>query len=245
MNELRLLNSSLAETGNPNPYVVPAGYFDGFAEQVMKRIKNNSEVSDESESLSPLLSGISKQMPYSAPAGYFEGLEEKLMQAVRESADYQSAKEELESISPLLSQVSKQNPYSVPSGYFDSLNKNQQEAKVVSITSRKWFRYAAAAVVIGIISTVAIFFIAGNNIKPVGEQTAWEKVEKKIEDLSFEEIKDFVEFSDAGLNGSETAGLQPVKKDEIRELLQDVSDSELKEFLDQTSDGLDDISLLN
>ncbi len=54
-----------------------------------------------------------------------------------------------------------------------------------------------------------------------------------------------MEFNNAGLSTSETAGLEPVKKEELRELLKDVSDSELQKFLEQTSGGLEDISLLN
>jgi len=254
LNELVLLNSKLGEISPENIYTVPPEYFEDFAEIMLNRIRvmDSSEVVEEINYLSPVLAGISKNLPYKAPDKYFEDLEEKLMQAIREKADYlyeesfgQSAQEELETISPLLSSISKQNPYSVPDEYFDSINEKKPAVKIVSITSRKWFRYAAAAVVTGIVATVALFFITGKNVKPVGEEKAWAKIEKKVEKLSDEEIKDFVEFNDAGLNTSETAGLQPVMKDELKELLKDVSDRELKDFLEQSSDGLDDISLLN
>jgi hypothetical protein len=238
LNELSLLNSSLTSLAPENVYKVPAGYFEAFAEKMLELVKTvPAEDSNH-------LTGISKELPYSVPQNYFEGLEERLMQVVRERADYQTVQEELESISPLLSSLPKQNPYVVPQGYFDSIGERNAPVKIISITHRKWFRYAAAAVVIGIVTLGAIFFINGK-AKPVGEDKAWAKVEKKVEKFSDEEIKDFIEFNDAGLSTSETAGLEPVKKEELRELLKDVSDSELKEFLEQTSDGLDDISLLN
>jgi hypothetical protein len=238
LNELSLLNSSLASLTPENVYKVPTGYFEAFAEKMLELVRN-VPVED-----SNLLAGISKEVPYTVPQNYFHGLEDRLMQIVRERADYQTAQEELEFISPLLSSIPKQNPYAIPQGYFDSIGERKVPVKVISITHRKWFRYAAAAVVIGIVTFGAIFFINGK-AKPVGEDKAWAKIEKKVEKFSFDEIKDFVEFNDAGLNASETAGLEPVKKEEVRELLKDVSDRELMEFLQQTSDELDDISILN
>lgn len=241
LNELNLLNSSLAGITPENIYEVPTGYFEGIAEKMLNRVKNvNTGLENESN----FLTGISKELPYMVPQNYFEGLEEKLMRAIREKADYQTVQEELESISPLLSRLPKQNPYAIPDNYFDSISKRNGPVKVISITHRKWFRYAAAAVVFGIISLGAFFFINGKAI-PVGEEKAWAKVEKKVEKLSDEEIIEFVEFSDAGLNTSETAGLHPVKNEEINDLLKDVTDSELKDFLEKTSDGLGEFSLLN
>ncbi len=238
LNELSLLNSSLASLTPQNIYEIPSGYFEGFAEKMLELVKIVS--AEESN----YLAGISKELPYNVPQNYFDGLEERLMQVVREKADYQTAKEELQSLSSLLSSLPKQNPYSVPAGYFDSIGERKVPVKVISITHRKWFRYAAAAIVIGIVTFGAIFFINGK-AKPVGEDKAWAKVEKKVEKLSDEEIKEFVEFNNAGLSTSETAGLEPVKKEELRDLLKDVSDSELQKFLEQTSGGLEDISLLN
>ena len=63
--------------------------------------------------------------------------------------------------------------------------------------------------------------------------------------MSDKEITDFVEFNDAGLTATENAGLLPVKKEEVRELLRDVSDNELKDFLEHTSDDTQDMLMLN
>jgi hypothetical protein len=156
LQELIGLESTLANIAPQNIYGVPDGYFEGLANQVLNRIKameaNNS--SEELAFLSPMLNNISRQMPFCVPAGYFEGLENKLIQLIHENSDsfQQTAKEELEVLSPLLSGISKQMPYSVPLGYFENLSADRQtntrsETKVVSITHRKWFRYAAAAMV--------------------------------------------------------------------------------------------------
>ena len=250
LQELNEIGSTLLNVTPQNIYQIPDGYFEGLAEQVLNRIKaiEVTNAKDELRYLSPVVHSIPKEIPYSVPAGYFNGLEERLMNIVRESEDYQTAKEELESISPLLSGLNKKMPYSVPQGYFETLTaeiNTKPETKIVSITHRKWFRYAAAAVVVGIVAMGAFFYINRKTISPVDENKAWAKIEKKVETLSDKEIKDFVESTDAGLNANETADLQPVKKEEIKDLLKDVSDNDLKKFLEQTSDGGDDILSLN
>ena len=245
--ELSLLNSTLTQANPENVYKVPVGYFEGLADKIMSRIKalNSSDISTELNDLFPELNAISGKSTYTVPAGYFDELEEKIMQHVRESSDYQSPQEELNTISPFLSGLKKQNPYTVPSGYFEKISKKKTAVKVISITSQKWFRYAAAAVVIVTISSVAIFYINKNATGPSNENNAWAKIEKQVKNMSDEEIKDFVEFNDAGLTSIENTGLLPVKKEEVRELLNDVSDNELKNFLEQTSDGVHDILMLN
>ncbi|MEJ0102929.1 MAG: hypothetical protein WDO19_10375 [Bacteroidota bacterium] len=68
----------------------------------------------------------------------------------------------------MLNSIGKQNPYSVPDGYFENFGKdvnlksdNKPVAKTVLMVNRKWFRFAAAAVVIGFIAItgVSLFFI--------------------------------------------------------------------------------------
>ena len=247
LNELSLLNSTLTQANPENVYKVPVGYFDGLAENIMSRIKtfNSSNISTELNDLYPELSTISGMSTYTVPAGYFDGLEEKIMQHVRESSDYLSPQEELNTISPFLGGLKKQNPFTVPSGYFEKVSKKKPAVKVLSITSQRWFRYAAAAIVIVTISTAAIFYNIKKTIGPANENNAWAKIEKQVKNMSDKEINDFVEFNDAGLTSIENTGLLPVKKEELKELLSDVSDNELKNFLEQTSDGVHDILMLN
>lgn len=71
------------------PYAVPNGFFEGFAESLMNRIRmgetglsesdggqQNAEVSPliEIAEISPLLAGLKKKNTYQVPVGYFEGL---------------------------------------------------------------------------------------------------------------------------------------------------------------------------
>ena len=175
---------------------------------------------------------FSKTAPYSVPAGYFEGLEKKLDEIIFAGKD-QTVTEELESLSPMLSGLKNKPTYTVPEGYFRQLERTKDDAvpaaKVVSITSRKWFRYAAAAIVIGVVATIGFNLInKGETIDPSDKSLAW--VKKNMKKVSTDDINEFVELAN-------TASADIVKtdtKDEISNLLKDVSDKEIQDFLNDT-----------
>ena len=237
LQELNELKSSLAGIAPQNIYTVPIGYFDGLAEKVVTRIKamEAANAAEELSHLSPLLSNISKQMPYTVPAGYFEKLEEKLMQTVRESSDYQTAKEELETLSPLLSGLKKQMPYSVPQGYFENLAETaskesiKPETKVISISSRKWFRFAAAAVITGVVTMAAFIFLKKDKVDASTNSYSW--VKKNTKKLSTENIATFVDLTEEEnlVVSTDTKAPQDVK-----ELIKDVPDNEIQSLLNDT-----------
>ena len=136
------------------------------------------------------------------PEGYFDTLEKKLGQTITGDKD-QTATEELESISPLLSGLKKKTTYTVPAGYFENLQpaiakENPiRETKVISITSRKWFRYAAAALVIGFVATIGVLLLnKSNGIDPTDKSFAW--VQKNMKKVSTDDINEFVELANAG-----------------------------------------------
>lgn len=243
LQELRELNSNLANVDLQNIYSVPVGYFDGLTSQVLNRIKALEAATpvEELSFLSPMLTNVSKQLPYSVPPGYFEELAEKAMQSVHESNDYQTAKEELETLSPLLSGLPKQMPYAVPQGYFETLSgninteKNKPVTKVVSITSHKWLRYAAAAVITGVITLGGFLYVNSlNHFDPVEQPYAW--VKKSIQKINKNDIDAFVKLADVQLPNQTVVLSTPVKPDEIKELMKDVSDKEIQDFLNETPD---------
>ncbi|HUR65161.1 MAG TPA: hypothetical protein VMZ03_02320 [Chitinophagaceae bacterium] len=259
LQELNELGSQLANSSPENSYAVPAGYFDGLIGQVMNRIKASEAANpaDELALLSPVLSNLSKQLPYSVPAGYFEGLSERMLQLVRESSDHlhkesfaRTVNEETDAISPLLAGLKKEMPFTVPQGYFENLATNaatketKQEAKIISLTSRKWFRYAAAAVVAGIIFMTGLLLINTNKEKESGAKTL-AKVSRDVKKLSETQKDDLLDFLDAGMNGTETVEVNTTDKTkEIQQLLQDVSEEELKSFQQQTED-IEDVLMTN
>lgn len=245
LQELNDLNSSLANRAPQNPYSVPVDYFNGLAEQVLNRIRAMEAINakDEISFLSPLLSSVSRETPYDVPSDYFKDLEESLMITVRESNDYQTVKEELATLSPLLSGLKKEMPYNVPQSYFESLGAEpvKQETKIISITHRRWFRYAVAAVFTGII-VLSGFILTGN--KKESDEKIFAQVKKDVIKMDETQKDNLIDFIDAGMNGKETAEVNTDKSKEIKDLLQDISDEELKDFQEQTED-LQDVLMTN
>jgi hypothetical protein len=235
--ELSDLGSSLASAVPQNVYSVPEKYFEDFAAQVLGLVKANE-----------YLASLPKEIPYQVPVGYFDGLEERMMEVIRNHPDYQTGKEELESISPLLSSLNKRPVYSVPQGYFENfkvaVEQEKTKTKVVSMASRKWLRYAAAAVVTGVI-VMAGFMIYNNNHKDAAGKTLakFESEVKKIDDIK--KTESLIDFMDAGLNEKELASNnKTIKTDDVQQLLQDVSIDELKDFNEQSKD-IEDVMMTN
>lgn len=233
LNELQDLGSTIAKISPQNLYEVPDGYFEGLANQILNRIKalEASTPNEELEFLSPVLSSILKVNPFTVPDSYFENLSERLMQGIRKHADYQTSDEEISSLSPLLSSISKKSPYSVPAGYFDNLNtvvENKKEAKVISITSRKWHRVAVAAVIVAVVAIGGLLFINPKQIDPNKNPQAW--VKKNVnKNVSQEQLADFVALTKGNENNNNLS--DNIKTDEIKELMIGVSEKEIQEFL--------------
>jgi hypothetical protein len=252
LNELNELNSSLVNHTPQNAYNVPEGYFEMLEALIMRRIKalDASSAAEELSHLSPLLSSASKQMPYQLPAGYFEKLEEQLLEQIINPIGYKNASEEIASISPLLSSLQKKETYTAPDDYFkkavETMPAKKETAKVVSLGYRKWFRYAAAAVVVGIIATASVFIFKN---KTSSEEKAVAKLKTELHKMDDSALNELNEFIDAGLNSKETVQSDAtVKKDEVKELLKDVSDTDLEAFMKDVEDAVpenDDEILLN
>ena len=241
MNELADLGSDLKDHSPQNIYAVPAGYFEGLADQILNRIKAlaASNAKDELKYLSPLLSDISKKMPYAVPAGFFQNLNEDVLKNISEHEDYQTSKEEIGGLSPLLSSLKNKNPYSVPSGYFEALESKvvrrpadsfgeKKETKVISITRRRWYRLAVAAVVIGIVAIGGLLFIKPQ-VDPVDNPQAW--IEKNVKKVNKDKIDEFVSLANDDNNERVDAQSEAAKKAEIKELMKDVPEKEIEAFL--------------
>ncbi|MCX6318340.1 MAG: hypothetical protein NTW29_13705 [Bacteroidetes bacterium] len=235
--ELKQLSVLLAGLPKQMPYQVPQGYFENLAEQVMRRIKamDAANAADELSTLSPLLAGLSKKMPFSVPSGYFENHESD------DTVSIQAA-EELATLSPFLSGMSKEMPYQVPQGYFDHLaesisipTERKEKTKVVSLVSRNWFRYAAAAVVVGIITTIVFVTMGSDTPKASQSMAIFEKnLNKEIKKMSEQELNDFLQNNATGPVGTETVKVG--SQDEIKDYLKDVSEAEMKTFIEETAD---------
>ena len=229
LEELNELNSSLTTDNQQAVYTVPNGYFDQLADSVLARIKALEAMTAQEEinHLSPLLAGASKQMPYSLPENYFTELD---ITAATQS--YTSAKDELENLSPLLGGLKKEMPYSVPAGYFENVQVPQQEkAKVISLTSRKWFRYAAAAVVTGIIATTV--FVVNRNNNPEQKMARIENTATKaIEKTSEDELNDFIQYSTT----EQVVIAKTNPSEDVKDMLKGIPAEDLQAFLNEVGD---------
>lgn len=245
LQELSELNSILGANMGQLPYLVPASYFDNLAENVLARIKAMEAATAREEllHLSPLLAGLSKELPYSVPPGYFEKM------AV--PANTQTAAEELSSLSPLLSGLKKETPYSVPEGYFENLSSSpysvtiKPQAKVISITSRRWFRLAAAAVVTGVI-VMAGFIIKNGKVDPAENSYAW--VKKNTKKVSTEKIDEFVTLAEEENLATESVVVTTgIKAQDVKDLIKDVPENEIQSLLNDTQllDNTDEVEMVN
>ena len=235
--ELAELNSHLAGTGREQVYAVPAGYFEGLAELVLKRIKalEAANASDEIATLSPVLKALKGVNPYEVPAGYFDSLESSSI-----SDGQISSIEEIAQLSPLLNSIERTGPYAVPAGYFENLRPHSK-GKVVSMFQARWFRMAAAAMITGIFVLTGFYIFNGRTL----DKAPMAKFSRDVKKMDDAQKDDLIDFIDAGLTGKEQAkNNADIKTNEIRDLLHDIPESELKDFQQQTED-INDVLMTN
>ena len=237
--ELTELNSSLAFSKLPEVYSVPEGYFENFAQSVLQKIEqNNVSASEELETLSPLLAGLSRQMPYTVPQGYFSEISSQIPGITSE-----------EVLPEILVKVGKSMPYAVPADYFESLPSKilakitpvKQSAKVISFGTPRWMRYAAAAMMAGVITISSIFFFRSKNTDPSVHSEEW--VAKKLKNVSNQELEEFINTAD--ISDAVLAQTPSKNKTEVRTLLNDVPDSELEKFLNDIPMTTEDQEAIN
>lgn len=232
--EWQSLNTSL-EPNVLHPYTVPEGYFEGLAGQVLRRIRamEIADSGEEMEILSPYLSKISRKTPFEVPVGYFENLDLSFVTV--------DAEKELEVLSPLLSRMEKKMPFEVPAGYFDTLQSPvQNPVSKTRIVPLRWVRFAAAAIVTGMI-VLAAFYLRGDK-EPGMKVLA--KVTRDVQKMNELQKDDLLDFIDAGLSGDESVQVNSVTRTEINTLIQGVSEEELKDFEEQTED-IQDVLMTN
>jgi hypothetical protein len=240
LNELADLGNILKDHSPQNTYAVPVGYFEGLAGQILNRIKalEATDAKEELVYLSPFLSKVSKEMPYAIPAGYFHDLSETLLQQISEHTNHlqtesfgQTSEEEIEALSPLLGSLKNKNTYSVPGGYFENLETGikKEETKVISITRRRWYRLAAAAVFVGVIVIGGLLFFNQRQPNVIKDPKGWcyQNVTKKVSTAKLDEFVKLAEDETTNVAEENDA----TKKAEIKELMKDVSDKEIQDFL--------------
>lgn len=168
--------------------------------------------------------------------------------------------EESENLSPLMNSLKMHNVYAVPAGYFENLSvvilnkaKAMQPAKLVSMSvGKKMLRYAAAAVVTGIVITAGILFMnrQSSAIIPGTLVQAEEKIQletqNKIKGLSDDEISGFIDNQTSSFQDFlSMASSADIDGDDVKLMLADIPDAELKQYLTEYSDSEDKKVLTN
>jgi hypothetical protein len=216
---------------------IPEGYFENFAEKLMARINAEETVlhSEELENLSPILSKLGKSNPFSLPEGYFNKLSENVVSGAK-AVDF--VNNELENLSPLMNSLKEKKTYEVPAGYFDSfpnsvLSNLQKpaQAKVISIHRKtNWMRYAAAAMVVGIILT-STFFIFNNNNRTIAKVDE-KQLTDSLHNVNDEDILNYMQSHNIAMpdGGGNTVASIDTNDEAANDLLADISDSELQQY---------------
>jgi hypothetical protein len=172
---------------------------------------------------------ISREMPYTVPAGYFENLSGSILEKVTITA--QDARQEIQELSPLLAGLNRSLPFTVPAGYFEKeITAPRKTGKVIAITRRKIFRYAAAAVMTGVFVLAGLIYVTGNADPQKSLARMEKKVTKEIDRTSDKELIEFMETT----AGTDVAAID--MRDDINGMLKDVPSAELQRFLDEIAD---------
>jgi hypothetical protein len=168
-----------------------------------------------------------------------------MLELVKQDETFQTPQEELEGLSPLLSGLKKQVPYSIPENYFETLavnGKNETgKAKVISLGALKWLRYAAAAVIIGIVTMGGFLLFNKNEVDPADKSYAW--VKKNLNKVSTDELNKFIDMT-----SEDAPVLASNNSVEVKELVKNIPDKEIQDFLDDAQDAepdSNDNTLLN
>lgn len=209
-----------------------------------------NEITKELLEISPELARLTATNPYRVPAGYFDTLAEKIIQRIKSgerlsAPNEVSAQDEIALLSPLLNGLKKTTPYSLPEGYFEQLTPKipatpeREGGKVISMSVKRVFKYAAAAVVAGLITIAGWMYVTGPAVKTervaFNNDSAVEKValEEQIMNISDGEIEVFLQGSSEQTMAIVAAPSSEIQDEDIRLMLGDISDNELEKYLEQ------------
>ncbi len=126
LQELAEIAPNLALAPKATGCAVPNGYFETLSDSIWQKIHAEQNMS--------------------LPTGYFDGLAGNVMAKIK------SEENELENIAPTLFALPKSMPYAVPAGYFEQLNYSVPQVKVVKINWFKSIKFAAAAILVGVLA---------------------------------------------------------------------------------------------
>lgn len=184
---------------------VPEGYFEGLADTILAKIKIQSKHQTSGEAtMSPLLAGIGNKNIFSVPEGYFDALPGEIRSGLP-GAKQGLVVEETLAISRIVGEIGNRNVFTVPEGYFtqsaETLRPSlESRGRVVNMQRRfNVFKYAAAAVITGLLGLSVVSILNKKNTTEPTAQTSTVLSDAKqiIQTQSFD--KEFSAVSDAAI----------------------------------------------
>ncbi len=208
--ELRGLESKLADMPRTMPYEVPAGYFDAMPAAALDAIK--------AEHIAEPVLTLPKAMPYEVPDGYFEGLANSVIAQVQERS------------LPLTREMG----YEVPDGYFENLpaqiiarakqeEAQQQAPKTIAFPVWKTVTRAVAAILVIGIGFSALRYL--NSDKPMS-------TEVQLAALSQDSINDYIQMHIDEYDADAIAGT--LEQADVTTLTNKLSTEEIENYLNET-----------
>jgi hypothetical protein len=204
---------------------------------------------------SSILTEAGRRTPYSVPNGYFEA-NVPLLCVARVTNPYTVPADYFEGQAPLLAVARSGNPYTVPAGYFDEQATADRVAaamhatvggagsKVIGLGVRKmsWMKYAAAAVVAGLILSVGLLRIHVKSDKI----SAPIDIARTMSTVSDQELQNFLTVQGATFeqpvnSASLDAASLGADDGDLKSLLGNVPDGELKQYMEEHG-GANDIA---
>jgi ribosomal protein L12E/L44/L45/RPP1/RPP2 len=168
LNELIAISPLVASVPRINVYRVDENYFDGIRAELQARIIASNFTTPQNY--------------FDVPEGYFENLPTNILAKIK-AQENNIVLTEMQKLSPTIAGIGNKNVYTVPQGYFEQLAMPSiVTAKLVQMGSRSIFKYAAAAVIVGLLGFGTMKFIAST--KSNNETLAVVKEANKIIEMN-------------------------------------------------------------
>ncbi len=192
LNELNAISTVVASIPRVNVYKVLEDYFSGIRAELQTRlIASNFYIAEKNMKV---------------PQGYFESLPATILQKIKSEEP-----SEIEMLSTTVANIGNKNIYAIPQEYFEQLSFIKQTTKVVKIGTSSIFKYAAAAVVAGLLGFSFFTFVnkpatlsnenlamvkAGNDILIKGS------FDKELEVLTDKDLENYLSANGEDVNAA-------------------------------------------
>ncbi len=196
LNELKDLSLVVANVARVNVFTVDDEYFNTISAELKARITADNF--------------YAHQNAFTVPEGYFKNLSDSILNKIKEDGE-ETAAEEIQHISPVIAAIGNSNVFTVPDKYFEqdlSRMAAKYNATPVKISKvRTLFRYAAAAVITGLLGLTLFNIVNKKEVVVTAQETAKNDTSQKIKNAMLQ-------------TGSFDEALQNINSNEIEQYLQ-------------------------